>query len=287
MEFTNNNLTFVIVTFKSRKVIFNCLNSLPKNFQKLIIDNSSDKELKKEIEQNYDKTKVILSSNIGMGAANNIGIRNSNTEFVYVLNPDVKFYPNTLKKINETITNLKDFAIMSPISDNPKYPNYKGIIVNEHINYHTLNVNEIDGYSMILNKKYFNVGGYFDENIFMYLENVDLCLKAKKNRGNLIIIKNSLISHLGAQAVDEKYSFEIELSRNWHWMWSKFYFNRKHKGIISTLFNAIVSLFLNFIKYLVFLFIFKNKKRKLYGQRLSGLLNSMSGKKSWYRPKID
>ena len=90
MEFTRNNLTFIIVSFKSRKVIFNCLNSLPKNFPKIIIENSSDEELKKEIEQNYDYTKVILSSNVGMGAGNNIGILNSKTDFVYILNPDVK-----------------------------------------------------------------------------------------------------------------------------------------------------------------------------------------------------
>ena len=67
MEFTSNNLTFVIVTFNSRKVIYDCLNSLPKDFHKLIIENSSDEELKKELEQNYDKTEVVLSKNIGMG----------------------------------------------------------------------------------------------------------------------------------------------------------------------------------------------------------------------------
>ena len=61
MEFTSNNLTFVIVTFNSRKVIFDCLNSLPREFHKLIIENSSDKELKKELEQNYDKITLVLT----------------------------------------------------------------------------------------------------------------------------------------------------------------------------------------------------------------------------------
>ena len=61
----------------------------------------------------------------------------------------------------------------------------------------------------------------------MYLENVDLCLRAKKMDGKLFIIKSSKVHHLGAQAVDDKYSKEIELSRNWHWIWSKFYFNKK------------------------------------------------------------
>ena len=125
MEFTNNNLTFVIVTFNSRKVIYNCINSLPKDFNKLIIENSSDEELKKELEQNYDKTEVILSKNIGMGATNNIGIFKSNTQYVYVLNPDVIFNQNTFLNINSSIVNLKDFAILSPISDNLSFPNFK------------------------------------------------------------------------------------------------------------------------------------------------------------------
>ena len=124
MEFTSNNLTFVIVTFNSRKVIYNCLNSLPKDFHKIIIENSSDEELKKELEQNYDKTKVILSKNIGMGAGNNIGIIKSNTQYVYVLNPDVMLKQDTISNINNSISNLKNFAILSPVSDNPNYPNY-------------------------------------------------------------------------------------------------------------------------------------------------------------------
>ena len=54
--------------------------------------------------------------------------------------------------------------------------------------------------------------------------------KSKKKGGKLFIILKSKIHHLGAQAVDDKYSKEVELLRNWHWMWSKFYFNKKHRG---------------------------------------------------------
>ena len=125
MEFTSNNLTFVIVTFNSRKVIYNCLKSLPKDYHKLIIENSSDKELKKELEQNYDKTEVIMSDNIGMGAANNIGILKSKTQFVYVLNPDVILNHDTIENINNSISSLKNFAILSPVSDNLNFPNYR------------------------------------------------------------------------------------------------------------------------------------------------------------------
>ena len=57
-------------------------------------------------------------------------------------------------------------------------------------------VEEIDGYSMIINKNFFIDNIFFDEKFFMYLENVDLCLRAKKNGGKLFIITNSKIHHL-------------------------------------------------------------------------------------------
>ena len=291
MEFTSNNLTFIIVTFKSRNVIFDCLNSLPKNFSKLIIENSSDQELKKEIEQNYVDTHVILSTNIGMGAGNNIGILKSKTDFVYIMNPDVKFNENTLKFLNNSIANLKDFAILSPISDNLNYPNYKvetrTNISRDEINKDLMPVSEIDGYSMIINKKYFSDKNYFDENFFMYLENVDLCLRAKKNNGKLFIAQKSKINHLGAKAVDEKFQEQIEYSRNWHWMWSKFYFNKKYKGILISLIIGLISLLINSFKYFIYLLILNKMKKKLYSMRISGLWNSMLGKSSWYRPKIN
>tara|TARA_Y100000816_G_scaffold95740_1_gene66474 strand:- start:361 stop:1224 length:864 start_codon:yes stop_codon:yes gene_type:complete len=286
--FTSKNLTFVIVTFNSRKVIFDCLNSLPKDFHKLIIENSSDEELKKEIEQNYDKTKVVLSKNVGMGAGNNLGILKSNTQYVYVLNPDVVLKQDTISKINNSISDLRDFAILSPLSDNPQFPNYRTDLdkIISKDNSIIKDVQEIDGYSMIINKNYFIDNIFFDEKFFMYLENVDLCLRAKQNGGKLFIIPDSKIHHLGAQAVDEKYSEQIELSRNWHWMWSKFYFNKKHRGILISSLLGIISLMGNLLKYLIYALTFK-KKRNIYKMRMFGLINAILGKQAWFRPEIN
>ena len=76
-----------------------------KDFNKLIVENSSDEELKKELEQNYDKTEVILSKNVGMGSGNNLGIIKSNTKYVYILNPDVLLKHDTIKNINNQFLN--------------------------------------------------------------------------------------------------------------------------------------------------------------------------------------
>ena len=56
-----NKITIGIVTFKSEKVIFNCLKSIKKIRNIVIFDNSDDHNLKKKINKIYPKIKVILS----------------------------------------------------------------------------------------------------------------------------------------------------------------------------------------------------------------------------------
>ena len=97
----------------------------------------------------------------------------------------------------------------------------------------------------------------------------------------------SKVHHFGGEAVDPKYQYEIELSRNWHWMWSKFYFNKKHYGYIKAFINIFYNLISAKIKFFYFLITFNNNKRRIYQMRLFGLLNSMIGNKSFYRPKLD
>ena len=133
------------------------------------------------------------------------GIKKSNTRYVMILNPDTILKSNTLSQIFEISKNL-EFAILSPLSDNKDYPNYKSYkeLGNDKSKSALFEVDQIDGYAMILDKNQFN-DNFFDENIFMYLENDDLCLRIKNDNKKIYIYSNSLISHLGARAVDEKY----------------------------------------------------------------------------------
>ena len=280
MDLNLKNITFIIVCFRSEKVIYNCLDSLPKNSKKIIIDNSKDINLKNDLELKYDNIEVILNENLGMGTSNNIGIKKSNTQFVYILNPDVSFINNTFSKIAEEAKKIEDFTIISPCHSNKDFPNFTNQkIISENIS----EVDSVDGFSMILNKEKFN-NNFFDENFFLYLENDDLCLRVKKRNEKIYVVKNSYINHLGASS-SSNLENEIEYLRNWHWMWSKFYFNKKHFGYI----NATIKIFTNLIsaniKYFYYLITFNKHRRKTYQMRISGLLNSMIGNKSFYRLK--
>jgi len=70
-------------------------------------------------------------------------------------------------------------------------------------------------------------------------------------------------------------------------MWSTFYFQKKHKGYLVASILIFPKLLSASLKSLLYLFIFNKTKRDIYFCRLNGILNSMLGKKSWYRPSID
>ena len=148
-------------------------------------------------------------------------------------------------------------------------------------------VDYVDGFAMLLNKTKFRNDVYFDENFFLYLENNDLCLRANKEGGSVFVIPTARINHSGAKTVDSKYKNEVEFSRNWHWVWSKFYFNKKHFGFTRAIKVNLFTYISSLIKFLFYLVINNNFKKKIYFNRASGFYNALIGKDSWYRPNLN
>ena len=282
MKLDLNNITFIIVCFKSENVIHSCLNSLPQISKKIVIENSRNTKLKEELESKYDNIEVLINHNLGMGASNNIGILRSKTQFVYILNPDTKLHVSTIDKLIEAVDKIFDFAILSPLCSDSRFPNYKIYEKKSDLNNQIIEVDSIDGFSMLINKSKFN-NSFFDENIFLYLENDDICLRARKNNQKIYIIKSSLIDHLGASSSNIKDSYEFDLLRNWHWMWSKFYYNKKHSGFLLSTIKIFPNFISSIFKYIFYLLLFKNQKSKIYKMRLLGIINAFTGKKSFYR----
>ncbi len=286
MQITKDNLTIIIVTIKSEKVIEKCLNSIDPKVKKIIIENSSDENFTQKLKNKYQNIDCYNSGkNLGMGVGNNIGIKKSKTRYVMILNPDTILNNDTLDQIFKISKSL-DFAILSPISDKDNFPNYKIKNKTDYLEKDFFEVDQIDGYSMLIDKSKFDEK-FFDENIFMYLENDDLCLRMKKKGEKIFILKNAKINHLGAKAVNEKFYSELEFSRNWHWNWSKFYYRKKHYGFLFAFIIGLPSFISSCLKCLFYL-IFKNKfKFKIFFCKASGFYNSLINKKSWYRPRFD
>jgi N-acetylglucosaminyl-diphospho-decaprenol L-rhamnosyltransferase len=291
MSISRQNLSIVIVTFKSELVIHECIKSIEKDIKIIVVENSDNSLFKEELENTYDNVSCVLTSkNLGMGVANNIGIKKAKTDFVLILNPDVILETSTINELIIASQKNINFAILAPISVDVDFPNYE-LFNNEKNNKESdfsYRVKSVDGFAMLFNKKQLDEvlsKDYFDQNFFMYLENDDLCKRIRQIDENIFIVPKSKIKHLGAKGVNEKYNKEIELSRNWHWIWSKFYFNKKHFGYSKAFLNGLPKFISSLIKYFFYLLIKNESKKKIYLNRASGFYNAAKNNPSWYRPK--
>ncbi len=275
------DLTIIITTFRSEKVIRKCLKNIDTQCKVINVENSDDREYKNKIEKDFKNVECILTgANLGYAKGNNLGLKITKTKYALILNPDANLFPNTLENFLISSARKLDWAVIGPNfnKENSNHEAFNKSAVKE--------VEKVKGYAMFLNLSEFKDVGFFDENFFIYLEEIDLC-KRLINKGKKIYIDaNIKIFHDGGKSHDSSINFEMELSRNWHWMWSTFYFNKKHSGFFISLITVIPKLISSILKSIFFLIIFNKKKKEIYFQRFSGLMNSIIGKSSWYRPRI-
>ena len=278
-----DKITIVINTFNSEDKIHQCLKSIESKAKVIIVENSNNINFKLELEKSYSNLKCILTGeNLGYAKGNNLGLSKVQSEYALILNPDTILDKNTLDNLLVSANRFKDFAILGPAKQD-EYSNIETNLEKEQV----FQVNSLKGFAMLLNLKQFDKIGFFDENFFIYLEEIDLCKRLRFYNKKIYLDKRVSIHHIGGSSHNKKINFEMELSRNWHWMWSLFYFNKKHYGYIFALILVSKKLFSSLIKIFLYSLILNQYKKKIYLQRFSGLYNSIIGNKSWYRPKIN
>ena len=267
------DITVGIVTFRSEKVIFKCLKSLENIKKIIIIDNSNDLILKEKIKKVYPHINFILSKkNNGYGSGNNKIFRLAKTSHVLVLNPDTILSKNCINELIHQANLIKNkFAILAPSEKNT-------------IKKEIMEVDHVKGFSMLVNLSKIKKIKMFDENFFLYLEEIDLCKRLKIASEKIYICGKAKITHLSAKS--SNIGFEFEKCRNWHWMWSKVYYNKKHKSFFYAFRDAFLTILFNYTKGILF-YLFNKKISQIYFLRGSGTLNAIMGKNSWYRPRIN
>ena len=273
------DLTVVIVTFKSDEIILNCLKSIPQEISVIVVENSNNHDFKKKIENNFKNINCILTGeNKGYASANNVGLKLVKTKYALVLNPDALLDKNAIGNFLKTAETLKEFWLIGPGNDQMIDIDFKEDNLKE--------VDNLKGFAIFFNMSKFN-DKYFDENFFLFFEEIDLCRRIKNSNGKIYLDKRILINHLGGSSVNNKNSFELEKNRNWHWMWSTFYYHKKYKNYFMALAIVMPKLISSILRVIFYLIIQNRRQRIMYYQRLSGLFNSILGKKSWYRLSLD
>ena len=278
----DQDITVIITSFHSGEKIFNCIESINKDVKIIVVENSNDKELKKKIQSKYKNVDCILSEeNLGYGAGNNLGLSKVLTNYALIVNPDVTLENDTIDNFFLTINSVKNFGIIAPISKDEMYTNFS--IDNDK---NLKEVESVKGFAMFLSMNNLKEIKFFDENFFLYFEEIDLCKRIRKNDIKIYIDPSIKVNHLGGTSHNSEINKTMELSRNWHWMWSSFYYHKKHYGYFNAILKIFPKLISSLIKFIFYLLIFQKFKSDIYKHRVFGIINSVLLKKSWYRPRI-
>ncbi len=285
-------LTVVIPSFHSSKLIEERILEIDKEVPIIIIENSRDLEFKKKIESKFKNVRIIIpNENLGFGTAFNIGIKESKTKMVFLSQPDVKLIDNCINKLIECVKDFKDFSILTPYDKNDTiFTNYE--IYNKYQeakNSSQFALKEVDFVDLtwLINKDNFDIEDLWDEKIFLYFEAQDFSKRLKDRNKKIFISKAINTYHIGSASHDKRLEFYSKLNRNWHYNWSRFYFNKKHYGSFYAYKKGSILLIKLLFKFFKSILLFKKKSIQLIFAELHGLFAAMINKSSYYRPYKD
>ena len=282
-----SEVTVIMVSFYSQDLIEKTINFINKEIDIIVVENSNSSKCKELLEKKYSNVKVILSDkNLGNGAGINKGLNNTNTKYAFYIDIDTEIQKDTIRNLLDAANETDDFAVLAPLVENYEYKKTDYYLDANSENSKQERMNFVPGCAMFFNIKKIKEIGFFDESFFLFFEENDIYMRCHKNNLKIYLIKSAKIIHTGEKSVDKKFDESIELIRNWHFMWSKFYFYKKHYNTFSAYKNTLGHLISGLIKILFFRF--TNRKNYLkYKFRIFGLINSYMGKKSWKRPSIN
>ena len=280
-----NDITVILVSFHSDEIIEKSIATIDQEIQIIVVENSRNLSLKTNLEKKYTNVKVVIpDENLGNGAGINYGLKNTKTKYALYLDVDTQLYPDTIKNLVLAAKDIKRFSILAPKIKNFEYRNECYLESGDNKKYS--NMRFVTGCALFFDLKLFDEVGFFDEKIFLYFEENDFYERCLKKGKSIFLINNSIINHQGNASVNKVYKDEIEINRNWHLMWSTFYYYKKHFGIITAYKKILPKLFSALLNIIFYTLIFNRQKRRIYYARFSGLLNSIMGNKSWFRPNL-
>ncbi len=215
---------FVVVTYNSAAVLRACLSSIPAGHQVVVVDNAS-RDRSVEIAKSFGARIISNPKNLGFGAACNQGAKLLSTSYVFFLNPDALLTESSLHELEKAIERFPNAGGFGPavkIHGQTRSFRHKSYIQDQGSRYvkdseaplDCTAVDYIDGAALILDRKLFLELDGFDENLFLYYEDDDLCYRFRLQDKALIYVPMSIVLHKKKSSSGNY--FKLHYIRAWH-----------------------------------------------------------------------
>jgi len=232
-----DQITAYIINYNSAHVIETCLKNLGDVASIIIVDNASTDDSLALAERINPNVKIIRNSdNQGYGVAANQALAEVKTPYALAVNPDAEIDAEAITKLVQGMIDYPNAIVTAPYLHNPD----RGLVLtgmgpHERIQGPLPVVPEgpfttwfITGAVWLCRMSAWrDVGGY-DENIFLYCEDYDLCRRATSKGYTLVYIPESQGTHLVNQATIP--TRRIRWRKEWNMTWSELYLAEKYEG---------------------------------------------------------
>jgi GT2 family glycosyltransferase len=271
-------LSVIILNYNVRYFLELCVLSVQNATQNIdaeiiVIDNNSQDDSCEMMKQRFPNVKLIENKeNLGFPKGNNIGVSQARGEYICILNPDTVVAEDTFTKVLAFAKKQKDLGIIgvklidgtgnflpeskrgtpTPFVAFTKitglykiFPKTFGKYYAQHLSENeTGKVEILVGAFMLMKRDLYNEIGGFDENCFMYSDDIDLSYMAlKKGKSNYYFHDTSVIHYKGESTVKDG----IYMKRNQEAM--NFFFKKHFRvSFFFTLFMKIGIVFFSIVK---------------------------------------
>jgi len=251
-------LSIIIINYNTLKLLDLCLNSIytyppQSHFEIIVVDNCSTDGSGDMVRSKYPQVKLITNpANYGFARANNTGIKAAGGKYILLLNSDTECMRGSLDTLIGYMENNPDSGIVGPLLLGTEhniiqmswgwYPTiikelFQKMLSPQHIAKnifikllahqllkHPREVELISGACMLIRKEVFSTVGYLDENIFLYFEEPDFCLRVKLKNWKIYFLPEARIIHKLGQSMKKI----DHLTHITHYIKSQLYFYKKY-----------------------------------------------------------
>ncbi|HET9905374.1 MAG TPA: glycosyltransferase family 2 protein [Anaerolineales bacterium] len=270
-------LSIIIVSWNTRQDLLRCLDSImaaPPTypFEILVFDNASEDGSAEAVVTSHPGVSIEVShQNLGFGRANNRAASSAQGRFWLLLNPDTIVHEGAIDTLVRYLEGQPQVAAVGPRlvnADGSLQPSIERLptLYNEwwrllHLErlysitqYPQSKMNSrlpqivevLSGACLLLRRESVEIGGLFDEEYFMYSEEIDLCDRLHQDGWELHWVPEAVVTHIGGQSTRQvALPMFIELYRN------KVKFFRKRRGRVAAWFYKLILFQAAFIRYML------------------------------------
>ncbi|MEK7246317.1 MAG: glycosyltransferase family 2 protein [Pseudomonadota bacterium] len=230
--------TVIVVAYNSAGVIEACLAPFCGARAVIVVDNASGDDSPARAAAACPGARIVRNAeNVGYGRAMNQAMTLVETPYALHLNPDAVLSPETLARLHTAAeANGARAAIVAPVLYTPKGEpelhaigpggrNYGPITPTPEGDFCTWSAT---GAVWLCRTAAWRALGGFDENIFLYHEDLDFCRRARAEEFAILVVPEARGAHLISRSTPP--SARIRWRKEWNIVWGHLYLERKFRG---------------------------------------------------------